>query len=175
MVSMSKKSTHGNCAAAGFSILELLFVVAVVLVMSGIAIPAGRSAMKSYQLDAASDSASGAIQGARYQSIMHGYLYQLDFDSTTNQFQLLNEVPPATSFSSVASAVPISGSLVTMGVGTANSGSIGHLILQFKPNGSVSVVSGQTMPASLTIAYNGTTKHLTVSNYGSVSVSSTTP
>lgn len=175
MVGMSKKSIHANSATGGFSILELLLVVSVVLVMTGMAIPAARSAMKSYQLDAAADSVSGAIQGARYQAIMHGYLYQLDFNSTTNQFQLSNEVPPAATFSTVGSAVPISGSQVTLGVGTASSGSAGHLIFQFKPNGSISITSGQSAPGVLTIAYNGTTKHLTVSNYGSISTTSTTP
>ena len=175
MVSMTKKSNHGNRLAAGFSLLELLLVLSIVLVLTSMAIPAGRTAMKTYQLDAAADSASGAIQGARYQAIMRGYQYQVDFNSTNNQFQVSNEVPPATTFSTVGSAVPISGSQVTMGVGTANSASAGHLILLLKPNGSVSVTSGQSMPASLTIAYNGTTKHLTVSNYGAISTTSTTP
>jgi prepilin-type N-terminal cleavage/methylation domain-containing protein len=175
MVGMSKKSIHGNSAAPGFSILEVLVVVSVVLILTGMAIPAGRTAMKSYQLDAAADSATGAIQGARYQAIMHGYSYQLDFDSTTNKFQLSNEVPPAVTFSSVGSTVPISGSPITIGVGTASSGSTGHLILLFKANGAVSITSGQSMPANLTISYNGTTKHLTVSNYGSISTTSTTP
>ena len=175
LVDMSKTSTYRNSMVTGFSILELLVVVSVVLVLTSMAIPAALSAMKSYQLDAAADSASGAIQGARYQAIMHGYSYQLDFNSTTNQFQVSSEVPPAVTFSTVGSAVPISGSNVTMGVGTASSGSTGHLIFQFKPNGSVSITSGQSMPGVLTIAFNGTTKHLTVSNYGSISTTSTTP
>ena len=175
MGSMGRKNTYESCSAAGFSVLELLLIMSVILILSGMAIPAGRSAMKTYQLDAAADSAYGAIQGARYQAIMHGYLYQIDINSNNNQIQVLSEVPPATTFSSVGSALPISGSQVTAGVGTASAGLAGHLILQFKANGSVSVTSGQSMPACLTIAYNGTTKHLTVSNYGAISTTSTTP
>jgi Tfp pilus assembly protein FimT len=175
MVSMSKKNTYEGCSAAGFSVLELLLIVSVILILSGMAIPAGRSAMKTYQLDAAADSAYGSIQAARYQAIMHGYLYQVDINTNNNQIQVSSEVPPAVTFSSVGSALPISGSQVTMGVGTASAGLAGHLILQFKANGSVSVTSGQSMPANLTIAYNGTTKHLTVSNYGAISTTSTTP
>jgi Tfp pilus assembly protein FimT len=155
--------------------LELLLIVSVILILSGMAIPAGRTAMKTYQLDAAADSAYGAIQSARYQAIMHGYLYQVDINTNNNQIQVSSEVPPAVTFSSVGAALPISGSQVTVGVGTASAGLAGHLILQFKANGSVSVTSGQTMPANLTIAYNGTTKHLTVSNYGAISTTSTTP
>jgi Tfp pilus assembly protein FimT len=175
MVIIGKKNMSECCFAAGFSVLELLLIVSVILILSGLAIPAGRSAMKTYQLDAAADSTYGAIQAARYQAIMHGYLYQVDINSNNNQIQVSSEVPPAVTFSSVGSALPISGSQVTVGVGTASAGLAGHLILQFKANGSVSVTSGQSIPASLTIAYNGTTKHLTVSNYGAISTTSTTP
>jgi Tfp pilus assembly protein FimT len=174
---MAGASTHAHLRgrAAGLSVLELILVVALAMIMGAMAIPMTRTAVATYQLDAAADSASGAIQGARYQAIMHGYPHQVDFNSATNQFQMLSEVPPATTFSNVGSSVPLSAQTVTMGVGTAGTGFTGHLILQFNPNGSVSAVSGQAMPAALTIAYNGTTKHLTVANYGTISISSTTP
>lgn len=161
--------------SAGFSLVEMVLVVALSMVMAAMAIPAMRSAAATYQLDSAADSASGAIQGARYQAIMHGYPYQVNFNSANNQFQLLSEVPPATTFSTVGGSVPISAQNVTMNLGTAGTGFTGHLILQFSPNGSVTVASGQAMPATFTIAYNGTTKHFTVANYGTISISSTTP
>jgi prepilin-type N-terminal cleavage/methylation domain-containing protein len=170
MGGMNKSSVPGNVAGAGFSLVELLVVVAVALILASIGIPIARTAIASYQLDGAVDSASGIIQSTRYQAIMHGYPYQVDFNSETNKFQVSSEIPPAAAFSVVGAAVPISASPVTMGVGTANTSSAGHAILQFKPNGSVSVTSGQTTPVSLTIYYNGTTKTLTVSNYGAVSI-----
>jgi Tfp pilus assembly protein FimT len=128
------------------------------MIMAAFAIPATRSAIASYQLSAAVDSATGAIQGARYQAIMQGYPYQVAFDSTNDTFQVLNEAPPATSFTNVGSAVPLSAVGITLSAPTT---------LQFKPNGSVSAVVG-TM--SFTITYNGTTKTITVSNYGSINV-----
>jgi type IV fimbrial biogenesis protein FimT len=175
MASMNKKIMHGNRSTAGLTMVELLLVVAVGMVMTAVAIPTTRSLMASYQLDAAAQSTAGTIQSTRYRAIMNGYPYQVDFNSTTNNFQLSSEVPPATTFSSVGGAVAISSSSVTLGVGTPNSSSAGHAIFQFNPNGTVSVTSGQAMPLALTIAYRGTTKHLTVSNYGSISVSTTTP
>ena len=171
--------TQGQCprrgrrqdgSRAGYSLIELMLVVLIATVMGAMAIPQARSAIASYQLSAAVDSATGIIQGTRYQAIMHGYLYQVDFNSTTNAYQISSEAPPATAFSTVGSAIPISASNVVMGVGTASSGSTGHLILQFKANGAVIIASGQSAPASFTIAYNGTTKTLTVSNYGSITV-----
>jgi type II secretory pathway pseudopilin PulG len=175
MTRITTKSTNRNSTETGFTLLELLLIVAVVMIASAMAIPAAHSAIASYQLDAAVDSATGAVQAARYQAIMHGYMYQIDFNSATNQFQVSSEIPPSASFSTVSNPVPISGSPVTMGVGAANQNSAGHLILQLKPNGSILVSSGQSMPVPLTIAYNGTTIHLTVSNYGAISKYSTTP
>jgi Tfp pilus assembly protein FimT len=170
MVTVGQKSHRGNRATAGFSIVELLFIVVIVMILSAITIVQTRSAIASYQLDAAVDSASGAIHGSRFQAIMHGYPYQLDFNAATNTFQLSSEIPPATTFSSIGGPGLISASQVALGVGAASSSSAGHVILQFKPNGSVLIASGQTAPLSFTISYNGTTKTLTVSKYGSIAV-----
>jgi Tfp pilus assembly protein FimT len=126
--------------------------------MGAMAIPATLSAMATMDLNAAVDSAEGAIQAARYQAIMHGYPYQVAFNNTTNTFQVLSEVPPATTFSNVDGAVPISGDPVTLSASPT---------YQFKANGSISAVAG-TM--SFSVSYKGTTKTLTVSNYGSIKV-----
>ncbi len=170
MASMNKKIIQGKMASAGYSALEVLIAVAVGLILVAMAIPGARSAIATYELDAAVDSAEGAIQGPRYQAIMHGYPYQVDFNSATNLIQVSSEIPPAVTFTATGSAVPISAEAVVLGVGTASGSSAGHLTLQFKGNGSVSISSGQTAPAVLTITYNGVTRTLTVSNYGSVSV-----
>jgi type II secretion system protein H len=170
MVSMSKQSNLKKRVAAGFSLLEAVIVMLVALVMAAMAIPAARSAIASYELDAAVDSVTGAIQSTRYQAIMRGYPYQVDVNGTTNQIQVSSEIPPATTYSAIAAALPISSDSVTVGVGTANTSSTGHAILQCKPNGAILIASGQAATMSLTISYNGTTKTVTVSNYGSITV-----
>jgi Tfp pilus assembly protein FimT len=143
---------------AGYSVIELLIIVVISLILGAITIIATQSAMASYHLSAAVDSATGAIQGARYQAIMHGYPYQVAFNTTQNTFQVLSEAPPATSFTSTGSAVPLSAVPITLSAATT---------LQFKPNGTVSASVG-TMTFS--ISYHGTTKTLTVSKYGSITV-----
>jgi Tfp pilus assembly protein FimT len=145
-------------SSEGYSVIELLLVLIVSLIIGAIAIVATRSAMASYQLSAAVDSATGAIQGARYQAIMHGYPYQVAFDNTKNTFQVLSEAPPATLFVPTGSAVPVSTVPINLSAATT---------LQFKPNGTISATVG-TMTFS--ISYHGTNKTLTVSKYGSITV-----
>jgi type IV fimbrial biogenesis protein FimT len=157
-------ASRGN-ASAGFTLIELLLTMAMVIVLAAMAIPAAHSAIASYQLSAATQYVSGVIQSTRYQAIMHGYPYQLDLNAATAACQISSEPGGTTSFSNVGGAVPISGSPIAVGTG-----STGHATMQFKANGSVVIVSGQTPPMSLTISYNGTTKTITVSNYGSVTV-----
>ncbi len=170
MVSMSKQRNHESRSTAGFTMLEAVLVMLIALVMAAMAIPSARSAIASYELSAAVDNVTGAIQGARYQAIMHGYLYQVDIDGTANTIQISSEIPPATAYSPTAAALPISSDAVVVGIGTPNSSSVGHAIMQFKPNGAIVIVSGQAAPMTLTVAYNGTTKTVTVSNYGSITV-----
>jgi type II secretory pathway pseudopilin PulG len=138
--------------------VELLLVVSLVTVLTAMAIPKFSSAMSSYKLNAAVESAEGAIQATRYQAIMHGYQYQVAFDATHNTYQVLSEVPPATTFSNVGSAIPLSGAPITVSAATT---------LLLKPNGSVSATAGAM---NFSISYQGATKTLTVSNYGSISV-----
>ena len=159
------KKASDRKSIRGFSLVELLLVVATVLILASIAIPTTRSAIASYQLGAAVESVSGMIQSTRYQAIMHGYPYQLDIDATALACQVSSEPGGTNSFSNVGSAIPISGSPITVGASSTN-----HATMQFKANGSVIITSGQTPPMSFTISYHGATKTITVSNYGSVSV-----
>jgi Tfp pilus assembly protein FimT len=175
MVHMSEKRIPRKSDAPGFTLIELLLVVAFALIMSALAVPKISATIASYQLTGAADTLAGALQGTRYQAIMHGFPYQMDIDSTTNQYTIKSEIPPATTFTAVAGAVPISTVPVVIGVGTASSNFIGHLILQFKANGSIFIASGQTGAITFTVAYNGTTKNFTVSNYGSTSIITTQP
>jgi prepilin-type N-terminal cleavage/methylation domain-containing protein len=144
----------------GFTLLELLIVLAVAGIMSAMAIPSMQSAINGYKLTAAVDSATWAIQSTRYQAIMHGYPYQIAFDATQNTFQVLSEppVPTPPAFANIGTAVPLSGAPITFSTNTT---------LQFSPNGSVSATTGQM---NFTITYQAYTKTVTVSNYGSTSV-----
>ncbi|MGB6431852.1 MAG: prepilin-type N-terminal cleavage/methylation domain-containing protein [Candidatus Acidiferrales bacterium] len=142
----------------GFSLLELMVVMLVVLALAGIALPQLQAALYAYRLNSAVSASTWAIQTTRYQAIMHGYSYQVAFNAANNTFQVLSEAPGGPGFSDVGSAVPFASSVVAFSASTT---------LQFSPNGSVTAVLGQM---NYSVSYGGATKTVTVSNYGSITV-----
>ena len=144
---------------SGFTLLEMSFVVALGMIVTTISVPMTRSAMRTWHLNTAVATLTGAIQSARYQAIMRGYHYNISISPSSLSFQLANKVPPATTFSNVGTAVPwCPWGDVTMNTATT---------LEFFPGGTVTATTG-TM--SFTLSNGTTTKTITVSGVGDVTV-----
>lgn len=141
----------------GYSMLQMVVTLAVVGVLASVALPTTRYALRNYRLFAAVAAATGAITATRYQAIMHAYPYNITF-STNGNYQVASEVPPATSFTNVGTAVPISG----VGDVTINQ----TTTLQFNANGTVSATTGAL---SFTISNGLLTKTISVTGVGDVS------
>jgi hypothetical protein len=96
---------------------------------------------------------------------MESYAFQVTIqgDSSGNNptYQIANEPPGATTFTNVGTAVPLSSSPVNLTAAT---------VIQFKPNGTVTVTQGGTAATSFQISYAGNSTTITVSNYGNLSV-----
>lgn len=151
--------------AAGFTLIELVVVVAIIMVMTAVAIPMARNTIRSYRLSAATTAVSGAIQSTRYQAIMIGCPYTLTFTTSSLNYQLATQsitgTPPAcaTSYSNVGGAIPWSTSKeIAISANTT---------LQFNPNGTVSATTG-ALTFDLTLA--GMKKSFTVSGVGNVNI-----
>lgn len=143
----------------GFTMLELVMVVAIGIILAAMAVPAITSEMEILRLNSAAVSAAGAISSTRYQAIMHGYKYQIAFSKDNLTYQISNEVPPATAFSKVGGAVPITGqNAITMSAATT---------LQCNPSGTVQATVGQM---NFSLSHVGQTKTITVSNLGDVTI-----
>ena len=149
----------------GFTLLELLVVVSIILIVTLMALPSARNAIRSYRLNAATSAVSGVIQSTRYQAIMVGCPYTLTFTTTTMTYQLATQnitgTPPAcaTSFSNVGSAVPWT---------TSKEIAIDqNLTLQFNPSGTVVATTGST---TFNLKLGTMTKAFTVSGVGNVSI-----
>jgi type IV fimbrial biogenesis protein FimT len=155
---MIRRKTTRN-ASAGFTLMEMLITVAILMVLTAFGVPSVLSTIDTFKLNAAANAATWAIQTTRYQALMKGYPYQLTFSTANNTYQVSSEPGGTASFSNLGSAISISSSPVVI---SANAQ------LQFKGNGSVSsIVAGSQ---TFTITYKNRTKTIAVSNYGSVTV-----
>ena len=141
----------------GYSFLQIVITLVVVSTLVATAVPTTVNALRNYRLIAAVSAATGAISATRYQAIMHAYPYNITF-STNGNYQVASEPPPATSFTNVGTAIPISGVHdVTINTTTT---------LQFNANGTVSATTGTL---SFTISNGLLTKTISVTGVGDVS------
>ena len=156
-----KSRRFGN--ARGFTMVELLLVVAIGVILTAISIPQVKSGMNRYRLQGAVASSTWAIQSARYQALMAGYPYQVVFTASNNQYQIQDLPVGATTYANVGTAVPLSGSAVVLRANTT---------LQFKPNGFVTATAGAL---NFKITYQGVCERVTVTNYANITLSAIGP
>lgn len=149
-----------SLAPAGFTLIEIVIVLAVLTALTAISLPLFQNASTSYRMSSAVLAVTGAIQSTRYQAIMHGYPYTLALDPTSQTYQVQNEPPGTSSFTNVGTAIPWSSDKgITLSPATT---------LQFSPGGIVTVNSGSMV---FTLSNGTTTETITVSEVGNVTVS----
>ncbi len=94
MIRRSSKQTPPR-SSTGFSLVELVIVVAIALIVMAIAIPGIRRSLQFYSLRSGITSVTGAIQSTRYQAIFHGCRYQIVFSAAAYSYTVANQVPAA--------------------------------------------------------------------------------
>jgi len=147
-------------SAAGWSLIDILVALSVAAIMAAMAIPEAANIVRNYRLDAAVSSVTGAIQSTRYQAIMRGYPYVIEFDPGNGSYQVLNKPPGAPDFVATGGPIPISG-LDNATMSPAAS-------FQFNPQGTV--VPAEGGGSSVRISNGPITKTITVSAVGQVRV-----
>jgi Tfp pilus assembly protein FimT len=166
------RTASAGKTSAGFTLMELLIGIAIVMIMTAIALPMLQSGMAYFRLRGAISSITGAIQSTRYQAIVQGIPYQVVFDSTAKTYQIQNQPGGAGAFVNVcvpaqaSCPVPLSGSgmPVTLDVDTT---------LTFSPGGRVSSTNpaNKTVPITMVITYTGKPpESIQVSTYGNINV-----
>ena len=153
--SPTRSRRFGN--ARGYSMVELIMVMMISIILTAIAVPQVKTQTYYYRLNSAVAMAKWAIQSTRFQALMKGYPYQVAFTASTNSYQIQN-LPSGTTYQNVGSSVPLASWPMTFSANTT---------INFKPNGTVTATVGSNV---FTITYQGTTKTITVSNYGNVTV-----
>jgi type IV fimbrial biogenesis protein FimT len=151
--------------ARGFTLIELVVVVAIVLVISAMAAPVARNTIRAYRLNTAATAVSSVIQSTRYQAVNIGCNYTVAFQTSTQTYQVQTQnitgTPPAcaTSYSNVGGAIPwASTKEITISANTT---------LLFQPNGTVSASTGAM---TFDVQLGNLKKSFTVSGVGNVSV-----
>jgi prepilin-type N-terminal cleavage/methylation domain-containing protein len=144
----------------GFTMIEMVMVVAIGIVVAAMAVPTVNKVMNTYSLREAVSSVTGAIQTTRYQAISSGYAYQIVLKKTAGTMQVQSDPGRTGTFASVGNAIPLASSSIPVILGADTT-------LQFRPSGLVQATTGAT---TLTLTYGPNTETITVSNYGNVKV-----
>jgi Tfp pilus assembly protein FimT len=142
----------------GYTMVELLLVVAIGMILTGIAIPQIRSIVNRYRLQGAIASSTWAIQSTRYQALQLGYPFEVVFTASNNSYQIQSSPLNNATYTNVGTSVPFSGSGTALSADTT---------LQFKPNGFVSATTGAL---NFTMSYQGLCQKATVTNYANITL-----
>jgi type IV fimbrial biogenesis protein FimT len=144
----------------GFTLIEMLVTVAVIMVMTAAAVPLAQSTIAQFRLRAAASSVTGIIQSTRFQAISSGYQYKVAFDKTTHSYQVSSDPTGSGTFTNVGGAIPFTAGSTPVGLGA-------NATLQLSPSGKVSFITGAS-PLLLTL--KGKTGTVSVTTYGNLSV-----
>lgn len=127
-------SSGRRAHSSGFSLIELMMTMLIGLILTLIALPLISNVTGYLRLRAAVSAVTGAIQTTRYNAIYNGYPYQVSFSSANRNYQVANEIPPATAFANVGTTIPYAvATNVRLNQDTA---------FQFNPSGVVTVITG---------------------------------
>lgn len=152
--------------ARGFTLIELVMSVAIVIILTSAAVPVVNSTLINYRINNATGMLTGAINSSRYRAIYNGYPYTMTISKTAGTYQLASMVPPATSFTNVGSAIPYKSTNDTATADVMlNQDTV---TLRFRPSGMVIADTGNMN--AITLTYKGKSRTIKVSAYGNVTV-----
>lgn len=154
----------------GFSLLELMFVVTIVVIMTVMAIPLLSNVTGYFRLRGAVSNVTGAIQSTRYLAIFQGCPFQLVLNSAAGTYQVQNSCPAGGAFVNYCTngrltcPVPVSGSGTPVALNS-------NVTLTFSPGGRVTSPAFPAGGINMVLTYgNKPPETISVSTYGSVNV-----
>jgi prepilin-type N-terminal cleavage/methylation domain-containing protein len=182
---MRQRQKNTLHTSQGFSLIELLVVVAIIFILIAVAIPVVFSSIRFYRLQSTVTNVTSLVRATRFQAMSAGYPYQLVFTKATASYQLkLNNTLNASGGFDETGAngfvnATTAGNSGTV-TGTSTTVTLGQsLTLEFSPSGVVKYVSGGVATScsgagtscELDVTYSTfPTKKIVVNGYGNVTV-----
>jgi prepilin-type N-terminal cleavage/methylation domain-containing protein len=133
--------SRGSSESRGFSVVELLIVLAMAGILSAFAIPTLSSAMRDMQLASDARSISSALTVARIKATTMMTPYRVRFDLDENKWSLEK-------YDSSSSSYAVEQDTNELSTGMAGSG------ITFGKNGGTGVVAGYPSSSSTAITFN---------------------
>jgi prepilin-type N-terminal cleavage/methylation domain-containing protein len=166
-----KGATVRARAARGFTLLELIVVIAIAGILSAMAVPMIFNTLRVYRMRSAVSSVTGLISNARYQAIFHGCKTQIVFTASTYTYQISSEQPAYGGQACLTAYSPITTVLPIMGQGIAIDQTV---TFTFSPGGNISSLPAMN-PMVMNLSYPGFTttvpgEKIQVSSYGNITV-----
>jgi prepilin-type N-terminal cleavage/methylation domain-containing protein len=150
--------------ANGFTLLELLLVIAVGMILTAVAIPVIGTTMNNMRMNSVVNAISSAVSKTRYESIMVSQPYTLVLTAPANTYVVTN-----TSTAFASPVTPLPSQLVQI-----NGGAAATYTFTFCPNGTVygagavcNPPAGAAPPA-ISVTSQGRQINVTVSGVGNV-------
>lgn len=146
-------------AARGFTAIEIVVVLLIVMILAGMVVPAVATGVRSSKLRQAASETATALRRARSMAITEGEIYGVDMNRVVPVDELRDRaavirIHPAPDFS-LQTSTSAGGAMLPGGVNFAG-GSLTRLF--FLPDGSAAVESGVTwVPVRLVYYKPGTT------------------
>ncbi len=85
---------HGNMSTRGFSLVDLLCVVALTTVIAVVAVPQLTGLTTNYGLVSAADELATELNAARTMAVSRGATYSIKFDLNGNTYQVIDVSDP---------------------------------------------------------------------------------
>jgi Tfp pilus assembly protein FimT len=169
-----RSSQTANGAVRGYTLIQLVIVIAITMTMMAISVPLMTSALNYFKFRSAVSSIAGAIQSGRNQAIFQGCPYQTVFNAGNKTYQTQGQSPDATNTCVAPFACP--GGAAACAVPFAGPGPNVILdadqTLTFSPGGTMASATAVNGVTTMVVSYpNGNrTATIRISRFGNINV-----